>query len=388
LLLALCETARLVAALPPPAEWKLPPLDGELEGEINPLLLGGAPRVKWKLNLRTERPRERTVEFLLEGHGLRLRGDVRVNPVLEGSWRLAEAEVDLGVWFGWLAPRVAPEYGNLTVGGVCTASGEGTWLGGELAGRASVSLREGLFENPVKKVRLEGLAFSVTMEDLHARRTAASQILTWTGGHYDIVPLGAGRIEFQLNGEQVTIAQAAIAVFGGELAVRSVAFSTSRPEFSVSAQMSGVDVGQLLFLLPKILSQASGRLDGYVDLARDAKGIAIGEGYLGLREGEKAQLKFRPSPGVISAALPPAINKLYPGLGQMETGGIPMEAEVLQIRFVPRGDEEHRTAWVHIAGRPVDPSFTGPIDLTVNIRGPLDEVFNTGANSALRLMGR
>jgi len=186
----------------------------------------------------------------------------------------------------------------------------------------------------------------------------------------------------------VQIALARIAVFGGELAVRSVEFSTKKAEFTASAQMTGVDLGKMIFLLPEILTQASGRLDGYMDLTRDATGIAIGEGYLGLRQGVPAMLHFVPRPGVLSAALPPAINKLYPGILQMETAGIPLQAEELQIRFVPRGDEEGRTAWVHLAGRPVDPAFQGPIDLTLNVRGPLDEVFNAGANSTLRLMGR
>ncbi len=152
--------------------------------------------------------------------------------------------------------------------------------------------------------------------------------------------------------------------------------------------MTGVDVGKLLFLLPDIFTQASGRLDGYMDLTRDANGISVGAGYLGLREGVPALLQFVPRPGILSAALPPAINKLYPGILQMETAGIPLQADALEFRFEPNGDEMGRTAWVHVAGRPADPAFKGPIDLTMNIRGPLNEVFNAGANSTLRLMGR
>ncbi len=387
-LLALMLAVPARAALPPPAEWKLPPLDGELSGEFDAIRLGGAPKVKWKVTLRTASPRERHGVFSLEGHGLRLRGEARVDPMGEGSWRLHEAEIDLGVWFGWLAPGAAPEVADLLIAGLVSASGEGTWRGGQVGGRAKIALRNGRIESPARKSQFEGVAFTVDIEDLLARRTAPGQVFTWTSGRYDLVELGAGRVDFTLDRDQVKIALATIAVFGGELAVRSVEFSTKKAEFTASAQMTGVDIGKMVFLLPEILTQASGRLDGYVDLTREAKGISIGEGYLGLRQGEPATLQFVPRPGVLSAALPPAINKLYPGILQMETAGIPLQAEELQIRFVPRGDEEGRTAWVHLAGRPVDPAFKGPIDLTLNVRGPLDEVFNAGANSTLRLMGR
>ena len=380
------------APLPPRSavpQWKLPPVDGELSGEFDAKLLGGAPKLNWKLKLRTAKPRERAVEFLIEGLGLLLRGDARLDPLGEGEWHLAEAKIDLGVWFGWLAPRVAPpDVANLSVAGTVHLRGDGTWRGGELGGRANIRLENGRVDNAQRKVTLEGLAYDLAIEDLHARRTAPAQVLTWTSGHYDVVELGAGRVEFALDGDKVSIAIATISVFGGELAVRAVEFSTQRPEFSASAQMTGIDVGKLLFLLPRILQRATGRLDGFVDLTRDAKGIAIGDGYLGLREGVKAEVQFVPTPGILSAALPPAINKIYPGIAQMETAGVPLIADQLELRFMPRGDDEGRTAFIHLAGRPADATFKGPIDLTTNIRGPLNEVFNVGANSALRLMGR
>jgi hypothetical protein len=376
------------AELPPPGKWKLPPVDGKLTGEFNATLLGGAPKLKWELTLRTEKPRERSVAFAVAGYGLHVRGDARLDPMGEGTWRIEEAEVNLGEWFGWLAPRVAPKLSAVSVAGTVRVAGEGTWRGGVLGGHATVSLRDGRIDDSARKVLFEGLACNLVMEDIAARRTAPAQVLTWTSGHYDLVELGTGQIEFSIDGDKVQVAHAGISVFGGLLEARGVSFSTQRPEFTVSAQVTGFEVGKLVFLLPQILSHARGKVDGYVDLSRDSRGIAVGAGYLGLREGETAELRFVPTPGIISTALPPSINKLYPGLGKMETEGIPMEAEVLKISFVPERDELGRTAWLHVAGQPVDPSFKGPIDLMINIRGPLDQVINFGASSALRLMGR
>jgi hypothetical protein len=151
--------------------------------------------------------------------------------------------------------------------------------------------------------------------------------------------------------------------------------------------MSGVAVDQILFLLPPVLAEARGRLDGNMVLKRDAGGIQIGTGRLALREGETADIRLTPTPGLLSASLPAAILKYYPGLGKMETGGIPLRAEVLEVSVTPQGDAQGRTASIHVAGGPTDPSLKAPIDLTVNVRGPLESLVKFGTNSRLRFGG-
>jgi hypothetical protein len=386
-----CVVALARAATPPPAEWKVPPLDGELAGEFNATMLGGAPQLKWKLTLRTEKPRERTVEFLIEGQGLRLRGDARIDPVAEGAWRIAEAEINLGEWFGWLGPRIAPAASGASVAGTLQVTGEGTWRGGVIGGRAVLSLREGRVDDQAHKLLLEGISVDVEFADLAARRTEPAQVFTWRSGRYDVVTLGVGRIEFALRGDQLSVNEAAIDVFGGELKVPSLVMSTSRPEFSVLAQMNGVAVDQILFLLPHVLSEAKGRVDGQVALKRDSTGIQIGNGRLALREGETADLRLAIKPGWLTTSLPPEIVKYFPGFRKIETGEIPIRARVLEVTFTPLGDSAGRTAWVHLAGGPSDPELTAPIDAKVNVRGPLEELVRIGADlgtdSRLRFSG-
>lgn len=368
-------------------EWILPPLDGELSGEFDARLLGGAPRVKWHLTLRTEAPLTRSVQFTIDGYGVRLRGEARLDPAAEGTWKISEAEINLGEWFGWVAPRLAKEFGAFSVAGTLSITGEGTWREGKLGGTANVQLRGGRVENTARRVVFEGVECNLAITDLATLRTAPMQLLTWQTGKYDVVPLGQGRVEFELTGDQVQIAQASIGVFGGTLGIWKVEYSLARPEFSVSAHVDGFELGQLLFLKPELLSRARGRLDGYIDLTRDERGLAIGTGYLGLREGETAELQFFPRPGVLSAALPPVINRLYPGLAKMESEGAPFKARVLQIDLTPGGDAQNRTAVIHVAGEPVEPTLTAPFDLTVNVRGPLDQVLNLGGEFGLRLQG-
>jgi hypothetical protein len=270
-------------------------------------------------------------------------------------------------------------------------NGEGTWQGGVLGGKATLSLREGRIDDPGRQVLLEGISVDVEIADLAKRRTEPEQVFTWRSGRYNGIPLGVGRIEALLDGDQIRVNNAAIDVFGGELRVGSLEMSTSRPEFSVIAQMNGVAVDQILFLLPPVLSEAHGRLDGNVALKRDSAGIQIGNGRLTLRQGETADLRLAIKPGWLSTALPPEIVKYFPGFRKVETGEIPIRARVLEITMTPLGDAEGRTAWVHVAGGPADPELTAPIDATVNVRGPLEELVKIGAelgtNSRLRFSG-
>jgi hypothetical protein len=189
-----------------------------------------------------------------------------------------------------------------------------------------------------------------------------------------------------MSDEQVRVTSALIDVFGGELQVGSLVMSTERPEFSVEARLVNVAVDEVLFLLPSVLTDARGRLDGELALKRDAAGIQIGAGNLSLRPGETAELRLS-TPGLISGSLPEAVLQYYPGLAKIETGEVPLRADVLEVTFTPEGDAAGRTAWVHLEGGPVDPNLRAPIDLTVNVRGPLQALIKFGTDSRLRFGG-
>ena len=370
----------------PPREWKLPPVDGELTGEFAIPVLDRAPQLKWKVTVQTRRPRERTVDFLLEGEGARIRGEARLDPTGDGTWRLVEAQINVTEWFG-VAPLFAPEIAGASAGGNLMFTGEGTWREGVVGGKATFSLREGRIDDPKHKIVLEGISVDFEFSDISLLRTAPGQVFTWRSGRYDIVPLGVGRIEFEMDREEIRVTSSLIDVFGGELQVGSLVMSTRRPEFSVDARMVGVAVDQVLFLLPPVLTDARGRLDGHVALKRDTGGIQIGAGTLSLRPGDIAELRLAPTPGLLSTSMPPAVLKHYPGLRKIETGEMPLRAEKLEVTFTPEGDAEGRTASIHVAGGPTDPSLKAPIDLKVNVRGPLQSLIKFGTNSRLRFGG-
>ena len=110
-------------ATTPPVEWKLPPLDGDLEGEFSVSVLDRAPKVKWKLTVRTEKPRERKVGFLIEGDGARIKGEALLDPAGEGTWKIGESQLNIGEWLRVL-PQFAPDFAGAAASGTATLTGE------------------------------------------------------------------------------------------------------------------------------------------------------------------------------------------------------------------------------------------------------------------------
>jgi len=59
-------------------------------------------------------------------------------------------------------------------------------------------------------------------------------------------------------------------------------------------------------------------------------------------------------------------------------------ARELEIRLTPEGDAEGRTARVRLKGGPADPALRAPVELEVNVRGPLDSLVQFSTHHRVR----
>lgn len=368
------------------SSWIFPPLDGSFSAEVTPLLFPGAPAVRVEITARTSSSGAREIAFTVQAEGLSLEGDARLDAGAEGEWRVTKGTVDLAAWSGPLISRFAPAAAG-SVGGQLHVTAAGTLRGGVVNGGAEFTLEGGSYENPVKKLSIKGLSARVRIADLRALRSEPEQELTWEGGSFDLLSIGAGRVLFHLADNAVHIEEARVAVLGGELGVARASVAFNAASYSLAAQMRGAQLAELLPLLPPLLASARGQLDGRIALRSDAEGIRIESGHLALRAGETAELRFLPTPGVISGQLPPMVRQYYPGLMQLETGGIPLRAERLEVVVTADGDAMGRTAVVSLEGGPADPALRAPVVVNVNVRGPLDQVVAFGTHSRLRFGG-
>lgn len=369
------------------AELRLPLIEGELRGVFTALKIPGAPELRWKVGVTRMGPAGREMDLTVDAAGTAIRAQVAVDAAGVIRWRLQSARIDLATWNEAAAGQLGPDWAQVAIQGVVSLEGEGTWSTQGVTGRTRLTLEKGRVEDPGRRIVIEGLTAEVAFDDLAARRTPADQSLRWQGGHFDTIKLGPGQMKFSVEGEQVSVSEAAGRVWGGEVKLAAFGFSLKKFEVAVLAHVVGIDVAQLLPFLPPVLAAAEGRLDGSFSVRRDSSGIQIGAGRLALQRGEPAELRLAPTPGLLSSSLPATVLKYYPGLGKIETGEIPLQASLLEVAFTPDGDAEGRTASIHLAGGPVDPKLRAPIDLTINVRGPLESLVKFGTNSRLRFGG-
>lgn len=367
--------------------WKLPPLSGEIQGEFRPLTVADAPSLHWKITLRTAHDDSRAADLVVDGPGTELRAELRLDASGVVTWRIASARVDVTTWSAAIVPLLGSEFADVEVRGFVTLEGEGALSDGEPTGTVRLVLRDGRIDDPAHKILIEGISLDLAVMDLAARRFAPAQELTWTGGKYDVISFGAGRVVFTRVGDEVQVSEALVEILGGELVVAAFNFSVKRREASLIARVSGIELGELMPLLPPVLRSARGMVDGSVTLHRTPNGIQIGSGRLALRSGETAVVRLAPTSGLLSQSLPKAVLEHYPGLGLIEAGEVPIHAQHLELTITPGGDAKGRSATIRIAGGPVDPSLRAPIDLNVNVRGPLHHFVKFGTHSRLSFGG-
>jgi Dicarboxylate transport len=202
-----------------------------------------------------------------------------------------------------------------------------------------------------------------------------------------VLTLGPGHVVFRIDGEHVAVTEAAVRVAGGELFIDAFEFSLAAPEPSVRAHIIGAEIAELLPLLPTVITAGTGRVDGSIELHWEPQGLRFGAGRLVLATGSTAEIKLAPTPGLISGSLPPAVSQYYDGILDLELGRMPIRAHVLEATFDPAGDAEGRTATVRLEGGPADPRLRAPVELSVNVRGPLESLLRLGMDSRLHFGG-
>ena len=208
------------------------------------------------------------------------------------------------------------------------------------------------------------------------------------------------RIELQLEAEnkstwRLTEGQTALKLWlngqltAGEITVAGEgAWDEEGIEGRLTLDVRGADLGELLRFADaeqKYVQTAEGRVEGRVLVRLKAGAPEQFEVALGLAPGTMALIRFQPSPGLLTDHVPDVVRKYYPGLEAIELGQTPLEAKVLRLTTHPGGDAQGRSAQVRVEGRPSDPRFVAPLELDINVTGPLEELLRKIIDSRLKI---
>jgi hypothetical protein len=299
-------------------------------------------------------------------------------------WRVNEGRVDLGAWLPVLAarPELADALAGITATGELVIAGAGEWTGEAVKGEMTVALNDAVLRNAEQDWALEGVSVSVggDVADLVAGRVPlALDVRTITTGRFGARALAvrAALAEWA----RIDVASATVEIAGGRVTAKPFVVALAQPKLAVDLAMERVGLQDVAALVPDFLADGRGRVNGAVRINwSQAAGIDVGSGYMEIDPSERAEVRFRPNPGLLTSTLPPQVLELYPGLTNVEMGKATLLAEQLEVRLSPEGDAEGRSATVVIAGGPVDKTLKAPLVLRINVRGPLAPLVTFGSN--------
>lgn len=395
-IVALWIGAQMGAAHAAAAEgWKLPPLDGNLEGDFSTGLLPGAPALHWSVTMNVPRPRERAIGFAIDGTGTRVRGEATLDPKGDGSWRLTETHLDLAAWWQVFAPKYFPALAGAVVTGTVVFNVGGTVNGGRFAGRAEIEVRDAAIGDPAKGWSLAGVSLRGTLGRLPEFAADEPVRLQFREAAVAGIVFRDGAIDFTLGADGVArVAGAGATVLDGRITLTPFAVGGAQKEIKTTLQFSAVELGGLGKFLPAALSDARGPVSGQIDVSWElGRGLKLANGSLRPDVERPVSITLAPAPGFLTERLPvrfrerfdllpewlgpmrlwfAPVNPAYAILRSIEMGESALELTTLDLVVRPDGDPSGRTAHIVVATRPAGkPSEVGSVRFELNVSGPL-----------------
>ena len=392
--------------------WKLPPLEGNLEGEFSTDLLPGAPVLHWSITVNVPRPRERAVIFAIDGSGTRVRGEALLDPKGDGTWRLTEAQLDLAGWWPVLAAKFFPAQAGLSVAGTAVLVGEGPVKGGQFAGRAEIEVREATIADSTQHWSLGGVALRGTLGRLPELALDEPVRLRFREASVAGIVFRDGAIDFTVEADGTArVASAACAVLDGRIALTPFAAGGGTKEVRTTLQFSAVELGGLGKFLPAALSDARGPVSGQVEVTWElGRGLKLALGAMHPGAERTAAFKLTPSPGFLTERLPvrlrerfdvlpewlgpmrlwfAPVNPAYAILRSIEMGESALDLTTLDLDLRPDGDPNGRTAHIVVMTRPAGKaSEVGSVRFELNVSGPLADLVRLIAEGRVNIRVR
>jgi len=299
------------------------------------------------------------------------------------GWRVKEGRVDLAAWLPALAkrPELATALEGMTATGTLVITGEGAIKGEEISGALNVTWTEGTLSHAEQGWSLEGVSIR-----------AGGDVAELAKGHVpvevDVRTISTGRFGARALKVRASLAGFSLAevllvyveIAGGQVVAKPFSFELREPKLGVDISMERVGLQDIAALVPDFLADGRGRVNGAVRINwSESDGLSLGAGYILIDPSERAEVRFRPNPGLLTSSLPPDVLALYPGLTNVEMGKATLLAERFEVRLSPEGDVEGRSATVVIVGGPQDKTLKAPLVLTINVRGPLAPLIKIGS---------
>ncbi len=386
----------------------LPSWGGEITGKAFPLGEDG-PRLTWTFTPRTIDEAGREIVLRAENNATHLRVLVTLDAATgDGTWKIEEGRIDVAPWFAALAPQLGQNMAGLVAEGAVILTGKGAIHGGRPTGRIKIEWLDGVVSNVGQGWSLAGVTLKAEadVETLpNGTVPVELTIKTISTSRLGASNLSARAVLAGMRSVAVTSAQVEIA--GGNVMVDPFVMPFAEPAVHVKIHMTRVGLQDIVALVPAALADASGRIDGEVELGwSKADGVQLGDGGLSVRDDEPNSIRLMPKPGFLTSSMQARFvllprwmgpvarwfgfaNPAYDSLSSVELGKSDLRIRSLSAHVTPSGDARGRSANVEIVTE-TDPASgrTDTIIFNINVSGPLEHVLRLGMGEHLSVGGR
>lgn len=384
----------------------LPPLNGELAGELKVRVLAGAPPLAWRVQVTPATDGRLQLVATVAAPGLALRAEAS-QPAdgSPGNWRVVQGEVDLAAWqrSGAAAAGVTLP-ADFEISGRLQLTGSGTLENLTPVGVITATLSGGRAGSVAQAWEVVEIESTSTLA-LGAKGAALQAAQLRAGA-----ATGAGIVARNLVAEAAGLPDGGIEVrrveleaLGGRVALAPFTLDPATMLVRVQAELTNLALKEIATLLPETLAEAKGRLSGKMEVRWSPNvGFEPGKGALQIHADEAAALRLVATPGFLTQHIPEQIfllpgklgavarwfapkNPAYESLRRIELGQDLLAVEKLKVELYPDGPDGVRSATVEVATRPPPGSLVEQMSFTINVAGPLKQVLDLSMSDRAKI---
>jgi hypothetical protein len=265
---------------------------------------------------------------------------------------------------------------TLAAEGRCSAEMElrrmdsGLYLHGKIAVAEGKLTRQG--------VKVSGLRAEVPFEFRNGFRTCQAPVVAFERMEAGRFVVNQGEMLFQLTPEEFFIERARVNFCKGQLNTYSIHLNLKQPNADLIVYADRVDLGETLMMATPLTGKIEGVLYGRFPIKIADRKIHLSPGFLYSLPGQGGTFRLDDArqiePWLAQAGIQSEVKgPLAKALGNMDFSTLRMELETPPNK----GEAVLR---LKIAGKSNDKEWPAPVDLNLNLHGPLEKVLNMGMN--------
>jgi len=206
-------------------------------------------------------------------------------------------------------------------------------------------------------------------------RTVGRPFVAFESAQAGNVRLGKGRIEFQVTPGEVFVDRAEVAWCGGALHAYSVHLDPRHPKADVDVYADRIDLGEALAMVVPFKGEMEGVLYGRFPVGVDNGHVRLSTGYLYSLPGQGGKLRLdgnAPMRALLERA--GVTGEVQVPLSKALSD---MDFDAIRLELSPKVDGD-AVLRVKLDGKSNFKEWPAPVDLELNLHGPLEKLLNVG----------